>query len=91
MKILKPTPLKIFIFIIFFLLTLSIEPYDISLRSRGLSEISLLKALIRGINLPKDSYLIIFILLVICYIISCLAVYVFSEKAIKVWKRKPKK
>lgn len=87
-KFFKPEPIKVFIFIILFLLSLSIEPSDISFSSRGKSPISLLKALIFGINLQTDSYIIIFLLALVSYFISCLASYAFSEEAIEVYKRK---
>lgn len=87
-KIFKPTPLKIFIFIILFLFSLSIEPSDISFKGYGTSETSLLRAIISSKQLQTDSYLIIILLLIASYLISCLAIHIFSEEAIEVWKRK---
>jgi len=83
----KPSPLKVFTFTILFLLLLSTEPSDISFISRGKSNISILKALILRMNLQIDTYVIIFLLLIISYLIVCLIFYIFSEEAIKVFKR----
>jgi len=87
----KPSPLKIFTFVILFLLLLSTEPSDISFKSRGSSIISILKALVSGINLKNDTYFIIFLILIISYLIVCLVFYIFSEKAVKVFKRPSRK
>lgn len=73
-----------------FLLLLSNEQSDISFKSIGSSSISILKALVLGIELKNDTYIIIILLLLISYLIVCLAFYIFSEEAIEVFKRKSK-
>ena len=90
-KFFKLTPIKIFVLLILFLLLLSNEPSDISLKSVGISSISILKALVLGLELKNDTFLIIILLLLISYLITCLVFYIFSEEAIKVFKRKKKR
>jgi len=90
-KFLKPTPLKIFNFIILFLLLLATESSDISFRYRGSSTIPLLKALVMGLELNTDAYIITFLLIIISYLIVCLVFYVLSKEAIEIYKRPPRK
>jgi len=90
-KTFKPTHLKVFTFLILFLLLLSTEPSDVSFSSRGTSPISILKALIIGLNLKIDTYFIILILLIVSYFLICLVFYVLSEEAIEVYKKPARK
>jgi len=84
-------PIKIFILIILFLLLLSNEPSDISFKSVGNSTISILKALALGAELKTETFIIIILLLLISYLITILVFYIFSEEAIRVFKRKKTK
>ena len=86
----KQSPIKIFVLLILFLLLLSNESSDVSFKSVGNSTISILKALVFGEELKTDTLMIIILLLLISYIITCLVFYIFSEEAIKVLKRKRK-
>ena len=89
-KFFKLTPIKIFVLLILFLLLLSNEPSNISFKSVGNSTISILKALVLGIELKTETSIIIILLLLISYLITCLVFYIFSEEAIRVFKRKKK-
>ena len=87
---LKLNPIKTFVLFILFLLLLSNEPSDISFKSSGNSSISILKAFVFGLELKTDVFVIIVLLLLISYLITCLIFYIFSEEAIRVFKRKKK-
>ena len=86
----KLNPIKIFVSFILFLLLLSNEPSDISFKSLGNSSISILKALVFGLDLKSDVFVVIILLFLISYLITCLIFYIFSEEAIRVFKRKKK-
>jgi hypothetical protein len=87
-KIFKLTPIKIFVLFILFLLLLSNEPSDISFKSVGNSTTSILKALVLGVELKTETFIIIIFLFLISYLTTCLVFYIFSEEAIRVFKRK---
>jgi len=89
-KFFKLNPIKIFVLLILFLLLLSNEPSDISFKSVGNSTISILKALVSGIELKADAFVIIILLFLVSYLITTLVFYIFSEEAIRVFKRKKK-
>jgi len=87
----KLNPIKTFVLFILFLLLLSNESSDISFKSLGSSSISILKALVFGLELKVDVLVIIILLFLISYLITCLIFYIFSEEAIRVFKRKKKR
>jgi signal transduction histidine kinase len=87
----KLNPIKTFVLFILFLLLLSNEPSDVSFKSLGNSSISILKALVFGLELKADAFVVIILLFLISYLITCLIFYIFSEEAIRVFKRKKKR
>jgi hypothetical protein len=87
----KLNPIKTFVLFILFLLLLSNEPSDVSFKSLGSSSTSILKALVFGLELKADVFVVIILLFLISYLITCLIFYIFSEEAIRVFKRKKKR